>query len=466
MDDDESNFGKIGNKVVYLNHFGNKKGVDAMAKRRGIGAVIRDFMLYFSRNFDSLQKDEILQGRRQGLDTSVYSSKDYDWMKMREIRLGLEKGVDISGYAKLGMDSEQLEELRMGLEKGLDVSFYNKKDFDWGQMREIRLGLEKGLEVNYYAKSDLNTYQMEEIRFGLEKGLDVSYFNRSNFDWQQMREIRLGLERGIDVSTYAKQQLPVEQMEKIRLKLQKEMKEQEAYLISKEANKSTKQQNNVHDSTKDKEKTRDKDKAKEEAAEKGNEADVKSAEDKKATGVDKGEFKLSKFDVNVIFKAITKYPTTELLQAAAFERFNDPREAQKQVDIYQKEIKKLIQHDYVGKKDDEFYITPKGFSEAKEVSREFEFTTYDTGKVFPYIIASGGKLTRDMLAEQLGREYTKPEEAVKQLTYILKRLDNNVEYGTVYKDDNGAYSITKLGERLAREINISVEEEMEAVQEL
>lgn len=436
-----------------------------MAKRRGIGAAIRDFMLYFSRNFDNLQKDEILQGRRQGLDTSAYSSKDLDWMKMREIRLGLEKGVDISGYAKLGMDSEQLEELRLGLEKGLDVSFYNKKDFEWSQMREIRLGFEKGLEVNYYAKSDLNTYQMEEIRFGLEKGLDVSYFNRSSFDWTQMREIRLGLERGIDVSTYAKQQIPVEQMEKMRLKLQKELKEQEVKSTTKEANKSPKQQNKAQDTAKDKEKSRDKDKTKEEAEKKSRPADEKASGAKKTVEVDKGEFKLSKFDVNVIFKAITKHPTTELLQAAAFERFTDPKEAHRQVDIYQKEINNLIQHGYVGKKDGEFYITPKGFAEAKEVSQEFEFTTYDAGKVFPYIIASGGKLTRDKLAEQLEKEYTKSEEAVQQLKYIMKRLDNNVEYGTVYKDENG-YSITKLGERLAKEINISVEEEIELVQEL
>lgn len=439
-----------------------------MAEKRSIVDFIKSLPIYLSRRLDDLQKDEIIKGKNSGLDVSLFNKPGFNWLQMREVRQGLEKGVDVSSYAKKGFNAEQLEELRIGLEGGLDISFFNKRDFEWSQMREIRLGLEKGLDVSSYARPDYNLDQMEELRFGLEKGLDVFFYSKAGFDWKQMREIRLGLERGIDVSTYAKQDIPLEQMEKIRIKQQKELNKLAASALD--------QKQQLRSRLKEQE-PKPKQQAEAEAVVQQfsvvaegapSEKNTPEKPQEKVEGNEEKAFQLSKFDVTVIFPSIRKYPTTEALQTAFYQRFKDTKAAEKQLSIYEKEINKLIDHGYIAKDENQVLsITPKGIKEAKEVSREFEFTSFDAGRLFPYIAAAGGRLTKERLIEQLQAEYTRPEDVEGQTGYLINRLEKNLEYGSVYKDDKGAYSITKLGERLAKEITAAYSQEDEViVQEL
>ncbi|SHH59528.1 hypothetical protein [Sporanaerobacter acetigenes] len=442
-----------------------------MGKKSFLNRLKRIF-LYLNHKYDQLQKSEIILGENKDLPVYFYRKPDFGWMQMREIRLGLEKGLDVSHYAKEDISVEQMEEIRLGLEKGLDVSLFNNTDFDWMQMREIRLGLEKELDVSHYAKKNMSVEQMEEIRLGLEKGLDVSLFNNADFDWMQMREIRLGLEKDLDTSFYDSLEYNWQQMREIRLGMERginvyeyitpensweEMKKSRLEQLREKfmetnslssytnfyANKEVEKSNEL------KEKSQNISRV---SVEKDKTRDIKKEDNLKNKRDIEDEFNLSKFDVNMIFPQIKKYNTEQLLKENIMRKYSSPKEAKKTFNIQKKRIEKLIDEGYIEVVDNKYSITQKAIEESKEINEEFEFTSYDSNKVFGYILKAGGSLTLKELKNQIKKEYTDEIYANKQYEYLKKRLENNFKEGYVIKNEDDSYSISKLGMEKAKEI--------------
>ncbi|QUH20401.1 hypothetical protein [Alkaliphilus sp. B6464] len=431
-------------------------------KGLGIMHTLKKIMVYFDNRYDRLQKEEIILGLDKGLDTYFYKNPNFDWKQMREIRLGLEKGLEVSVYAKEEFNVEQMEEIRLGQEKNLDVSFYSKPEFDWKQMREIKLGLNKELDVSTFAKSSLDIEQMEEIRIGLEKGLDISFYNKNDFNWKQMREIRLGLERGIDVSNYSKDHLSVDQMEKIRVKLEKQTPRMNQISMN------NRNENNRAQQVKDKESSQEK-KATEQERKNGSKEASKtnseSAEGVKTTGesIKNSErdienknkekpFKFSRYDANVVFPMIKRAPSTEQFQKLFEQRYRNEEEGNRQSEILQGRVRKLVEHGYLEEKDGTYDITEKGAQAAKEIDRSFEFTSYDANVVFGFIKSADGALSLGKLYSQLEEKYSDPAEVEKQFTYLKNRLEKNLNSGYVLRDEKGAYSITEIGAMKAEQV--------------
>lgn len=175
--------------------------------------------MYASIEYDWFQMEEIRRGLSEGLDVQLYAFPDVPYDTMRQIRKGLNKGIDLSAYRKL--DAGILRELRKALLSRVTIVKYIKEGYIAEQLREIRLGLEKRLDIDPYLKKEFRGAAIAEICKGLEKGLDVSCYANPEFSWQQMREIRRGLEKRIDVSTYADAFYQWQQMKEIRLGLEK-----------------------------------------------------------------------------------------------------------------------------------------------------------------------------------------------------------------------------------------------------
>lgn len=425
-----------------------------MEKNKGLINMIKKVLLYFNDKYDMLQKDEIIQGQNKNLDISHYNKPDFNWEQMREIRLGLEKGLDVTSYSKSEFEVNQMEEIRLGLEKGLDVSYYNKANFDWKQMRDIRIGLEKGLDVSAYAKEELNIDQMEEIRQGLQKGLDVSYYNKANFNWEQMREIRMGLQNEVDVSTYAKSILSIKQMEKSRIKLQKENS-----LVVNKVYKSKETFENKH--IEEKETKKDK-----EELNKENDVNEQISTKKEDEPKKEKDFTFSRYDANVIFPIVKRTPSKKGIEERLSQRYHDKNEAERQKNIFNGRIKKLVSHGYMEEENNNYSITIKGAKAAKEINKLFEFTSYDASVIFGYINRANGFLTLDNLRNQLEKKYTNSNDIEKQFSYIENRLENNLKCGYLTKNQNGAYSISEIGAMKADEINTNLEVNQEVEQEI
>lgn len=172
---------------------------------------------YGGSKFDSLQLDEIEQGRQSGVDISVYADPKFKASQMEELREGLEAGVDVNAYADPKFDWIQMRQIREGLESGVDINLYSdSKVYEGWQMRQIREGLEAGVDVSVYSDPKFNWVQMQEIRKGLESDIDVSAYADPEYSYKQMREIRKCLEAGVDISMYANPKFNWEQMELIR----------------------------------------------------------------------------------------------------------------------------------------------------------------------------------------------------------------------------------------------------------
>jgi len=175
--------------------------------------------MYASTDYDWFQMEEIRLGLSEGLDASLYAFPDVPYNTMRQIRKGLHKGLNLSAYRKL--DAGILRELRKALLSRVSIIKYMKEGYEAEQLKEIRLGLEKKLNIVPFLKKEFRGVAIAEICKGLEKGLDVSSYARLEFNWQQMREIRWGLESRIDVSAYADAFYNWQQMREIRLGLEK-----------------------------------------------------------------------------------------------------------------------------------------------------------------------------------------------------------------------------------------------------
>ncbi|WP_312907941.1 hypothetical protein [Tissierella praeacuta] len=439
--------------------------MEKKGNEKGFFNQLRRLMLYLSGKYDRLQKSEIILGEDKGLPIYFYKNPKFNWMQMREIRLGLEKGLDVSYYAKSHFKVEQMEEIRLGLEKGLDVSFYNKSDFDWMQMREVRLGLEKGLDVSYYAKSHFKVEQMEEIRFGLERGIDVSNYNNPEYDQRQMREIRLGLEKELDISFYDNSNLDWKQMREIRLGMEQGvnihqyLKENRFEDMKENREQQLKEKfiENETFYTMEQPVQMNKEEVKEEIEEDGIE-DKTNVEEIKQENIIQDKLTLTKFDVNVIFPEINMGATDRTIKNALVKRYKDIEQAEKQFDIYTKRIKKLITNGYVFVENGKYKLTPKAIEESKSIDKAFEFTSFDSNRVFGYILRAGGALTLKELREEIYGEYKDETYAKSQYEYIKNRLEKNVDSGYITKNEDNSYSITTFGYGKAKEVNIGEQE--------
>jgi len=211
--------------------------------QEGIRAGI-DTSVYCRKEFFALQMHQIRLGMTEGLPIEMYASADYDWFQMEEIRLGLSEGLDAALYAFPDVPYDTMRQIRKGLHKGINLSAYRKLDagilrelrkallsrvtlvkyikegYIAEQLKEIRLGLEKGLDIDPYLNKEFRGVAIAEICKGLEKGLDVTSYASTEFNWQQMREIRRGLGKRIDVSAYADAFYSWRQMREIRLGLE------------------------------------------------------------------------------------------------------------------------------------------------------------------------------------------------------------------------------------------------------
>lgn len=418
---------------------------------------LEKWILILNPAYNWMQKNQIIQGLNKGLPIKTYKDKNLDWTQMREARLGLEGELDVSKYAKSNLLVEQMEEIRLGLEKGIDVSYYNNNNFDWMQMRELRIGLENDIDVSKYSKSNLSVEQMEEIRLGLEKDLDVTYYNDDNLDWTQMREIRRGLENNVDISFYENPSFTWEQMREVRLGLEQDVNIFE-YLNPKASEESMRENriNQLKERLEQGESIQKPDKLKEQTV---NKSTVKNKntnlkkEEIKTREAPKEEIKLTRYDTNYIFPLIKRYKTVEAFKEGIMDEYTDKKYAGERLSMLNSKIDKLINSGYVDLTDGKYSLTDKAIERSKEVSQEFEFTTYDANVVFKHILNSGGSLSLDNLEVQLSKEYTDSKHIGKQLGYIKNRLDNNVTSGYITKSEDNIYSISEKGFEKAKEIN-------------
>lgn len=153
-------------------------------------------------------------------------------------------------------------------------------------------------------------------------------------------------------------------------------------------------------------------------------------------------FSFTKYDANVIlrdfetpkslmeYKQIIQNGISELNVESEFKR----RSAR---------IDKLLEHGYLIADDKAVISITRGGLEAKQALKGFSFTEYDTNVLFKQIQSHDGKINKTQLADALSKEY-KGSELAKQIEYNIRRLQSNVEYGTV-SFDGTHYSITNKG---------------------
>lgn len=174
--------------------------------------------VYASPEFDWFQMEEIRKGLKAGLDVTVYATPQIPYDKMRELRKGLLEGIDLSGY--LTWNAGIMREHRKAICEGIDIVKYINEGYDASQLDEIRHAIVNGVELDSYLSKEYRAAAIAEIRKGLESGIDVSRYAMIHYRWRQMREIRLGLENQIDVEKYCSRLYSWEQMREIRLGLE------------------------------------------------------------------------------------------------------------------------------------------------------------------------------------------------------------------------------------------------------
>jgi len=208
-------------------------------KKAGLNVV-----LYANKDFLPIQMRQIRLGLAEGLPAELYAKTEYDWFQMEEIRLGLKAGVDISVYAASEIPYEKMRQLRKGLENGMDLSDYIHlnariirqirkaktagidlskyigQGYDAEQLNEIRDALEKGIDLEKYISVSFRAASIAEISKGLAHGVCVEDYASMKYNWQQMREIRLGMEHRLDVERYISPMYSWKQMREIRLGLE------------------------------------------------------------------------------------------------------------------------------------------------------------------------------------------------------------------------------------------------------
>jgi len=62
--------------------------------------------------FNSLQKQQLRDADKKGLDLEIIADPRYDWEQMQELIIGMEQGLDITVYADFLIHSDQMKEIR------------------------------------------------------------------------------------------------------------------------------------------------------------------------------------------------------------------------------------------------------------------------------------------------------------------------------------------------------------------
>jgi hypothetical protein len=158
----------------------------------------------------------------------------------------------------------------------------------------------------------------------------------------------------------------------------------------------------------------------------------------------KGEFKFSRYDANVILRDFKKGSNS--LDIAEFKsilekKFKDPEKVNKELSIRTRRLDKLHENGYLTIEDGVYIKTAKAIEEEKQF-KGFQFSTYDVNVLYEHIKAADNQLTGEKLKQILEKDFNNPEDLAKQLDYDIKRLESNFEHGYINKD-NGAYSLNK-----------------------
>jgi len=163
------------------------------------------------------------------------------------------------------------------------------------------------------------------------------------------------------------------------------------------------------------------------------------------------ELTLTNYDKNYLYSEFTNDTLMfENLTKSLNKRFKDPIAAEKQFKIFTARLSLWIDAGLAEKNDEGYVITEKG-KEGLSNLDAFKFTSYDSNVIFDYIHKSEGKLTVESLKELLSEEYSEIEYRGKMLSYILRRIDKNIELGTISKETD-SFVISDFGYEKANQI--------------
>jgi|GEM_PF-4655512 len=200
-------------------------------------------------------------------------------------------------------------------------------------------------------------------------------------------------------------------------------------------------------------------KIEEQARERAEEKDIGCEGDEpKVCKAKRERFKFGKFDANVLLPAIEDR-TDDEFKENLYSKYSDTDKADTEYEMQNKRIDKLLEKEYIEKVDGRYRITDKGKEAAREVNKEFEFTSYDVNVVFDYINRNNGQLSLEMLKEELEKDYKTKEEIDKQYKYLQKRIKSNLENGYLAKNSEGNYVITDKGKRAAAKLKLKKDKE-------
>ena len=171
-------------------------------------------VFYAKPEYDWFQMEQIRKGLKAGVDIKVYASAQRPYYKMREIRKGLEEGINLQGYLK--WSAGIIREFRKARVSGVNIAKYITEGYDAEQLGEIRTALEKGINPDQFITKEYRAASIEQICKGLESKIDVSLYANIHYSWRQMREIRKGLENRVAVDKYCNRLYSWEQMREIR----------------------------------------------------------------------------------------------------------------------------------------------------------------------------------------------------------------------------------------------------------
>ncbi|WP_026883526.1 hypothetical protein [Clostridium akagii] len=159
---------------------------------------------------------------------------------------------------------------------------------------------------------------------------------------------------------------------------------------------------------------------------------------------------LGKYDLNIVKQYFDKNNNFNLdnFNKSLIDKFSSVERQKEESKLVTNRLKSLYDNKIVSKSGQNYSLTNEGLEKLKNVSTEFEFTSYDANVIHGYISKSSGNLTKENLKGLLDKEYKNTKESDKQYKYLMNRLENNVKGGYVTKKvANGieSYSFTDKG---------------------